>query len=285
VIHGDRAITFYRLKRESDCLAAVLHDSDEGTGASVAVYMPPGIEFMIAALGILKTGAAYVPLDINDPAERTRTMIHRIRPKLVITLPERVNRLSPELEIPVKILGSFHDTGLNDPLKPDPDTGPTHEKATTSYSEAPCDPSSTAYIIHTSGSTGIPKGIAIPHQALMNLLTAFDRLRPIGPGDRCSLWSALNFDVSVYEIWSALMSGATLYIPDDMVRFDATAFIQWLSDHLITSAYFPPFMMADLARATAFPKHLKRLLTGVSAIPAQLLHDIKKRHPDLCLLN
>lgn len=283
VVQGEKTVSFRRLDRESDRLATALRTNDEASGASVAIYMPPGIEFMIAALGILKTGSAYVPLDINDPAERTRTMIHRIRPKRVITLPELVDRLSPELEIPVKIQTGFQGNDPTDSLKSDTGTG--HTKKAESALESPCDPSFAAYIIHTSGSTGTPKGIPIPHRALMNLLAEFDRLQPIGPEDRCSLWSALNFDVSVYEIWSALMSGATLFIPDDMVRFDAKAFIKWLSVHQITSAYFPPFMISDLARTSVFPKSIKRLLTGVSAIPAQLLYDIKKRHPDLCLIN
>ncbi len=283
VVQGDRAISFQRLDRESDCLAMALQSGEDMSGNTVAIYMPPGIGFVIAALGILKTGAAYVPLDIHDPAERTRNMVHQIRPAQVITLPEQVDRLSPELEIPVKILKTGQVTHPEG--SPAHGTGSIHKKGAISPLVRPCDPASTAYIIHTSGSTGMPKGIPITHQALVNLLAAFDQLMPIGPKDRCSLWSGLNFDVSVYEIWSALVSGATLFIPDDRVRFDAHAFFQWLIDHQITSTYIPPFMIADLARSPVFPESLKRMLTGVSAIPARLLHEIKQRHPDLCLIN
>ena len=283
VVHGDHAMSYKGLDRESDRMATDLQANENLCGNRVAVFMPPGIGFMIAAMGILKTGAAYVPLDINDPAKRTRKMIHQINPAQVITLPDLVHRLSPELRIPVKILkteqyipendSAAHGPGIPCRNKEKSDSGPS------------CDPTSPAYIIHTSGSTGTPKGIPIPHQALVNLLTAFDQLLPMGPGDRCSLWSSLNFDVSVYEIWSALVSGATLFIPDDRVRFDADAFIQYLIDNQITSAYIPPFMIADLARAPVFPMCLKRLLTGVSAISARLLYQIKQRHPDLCLIN
>jgi len=283
VVQGEQTISFQRLDRESDRLAGELKVCQDVSENRVAVYMPPGIDFMIAVLGILKTGAAYVPLDINDPAERIRHMLHRIDPAQVITLPERVDRLSPELAVPVKLLRTGQDP-LPEAL-PEHCTGPAHGPNGVSEPGHPCDPASIAYIIHTSGSTGIPKGIPISHQALSNLLAAFDRLQPIGPKDRCALWSGLNFDVSVYEIWSALVSGATLFIPDDRVRFDAQAFIHWLKDNRITSAYIPPFMIADLARSPVFPNSLKRLLTGVSAIPAQLLYDIKHRHPDLCLIN
>ncbi|MFO7914037.1 MAG: AMP-binding protein, partial [Desulfotignum sp.] len=81
------------------------------------------------------------------------------------------------------------------------------------------------------------------------------------------------------------MSGATLFLPDEMIRFDANVFIQWLADNKITSAYIPPFMIADLARSDTLPASLKRLLTGVSAIPAQLLYEIKHRLPSPCLIN
>jgi len=283
VVQGGQTISFQRLDRESDRLAGELQSCQDVSENRVAVYMPPGIEFMIAILGILKTGAAYIPLDINDPAERIRHMLHRIDPVQVITLPERVDRLSPELAVPVKLLRTWQDP-LPEAL-PEHCAGPAHGPNGVSEPGHPCDPASIAYIIHTSGSTGIPKGIPISHQALINLLAAFDRLQPIGPKDRCALWSGLNFDVSVYEIWSALVSGATLFIPDDLIRFDARAFIQWLQENRITSAYIPPFMITDLAGSPVFPNSLKRLLTGVSAIPSQLLYDIKQRHPDLCLVN
>jgi acyl-CoA synthetase (AMP-forming)/AMP-acid ligase II len=106
VVHGDHVISYKGLDRESDRLATELQADENLSGNRVAVFMPPGIAFMTAAMGILKTGAAYVPLDINDPAERVRKMIHRINPAQVITLPDLVHRLSPELEIPVKILNT-----------------------------------------------------------------------------------------------------------------------------------------------------------------------------------
>ena len=283
VVQGRQTISFQRLDRESDRLAGELQVCQDISENRIAVYMPPGIEFIIAVLGILKTGSAYIPLDINDPAERIRHMLHSIDPVQLITLPEQVDRLSPELAVPVKLLKTVQETLPEVLLKHS--TGPAHDPEGLFGPDGLCNPASIAYIIHTSGSTGIPKGIPISHQALSNLLAAFDRLQPIGPKDRCALWSGLNFDVSVYEIWSALVSGATLFIPDDLVRFDAQAFIQWLKDNRITSAYIPPFMIADLARSPVFPNSLKRLLTGVSAIPAQLLYDIKHRHPDLCLVN
>ncbi|MCG8633370.1 MAG: condensation domain-containing protein, partial [Desulfobacterales bacterium] len=128
------------------------------------------------------------------------------------------------------------------------------------------------------------KGIGISHSAVLNLLEAFDSIRGLGGKDRCTLWASLNFDVSVYEIWSALLSGAALYIPDEELRFDPDGFINWLAGEKITSAYIPPFMIAPMA-ATDAPLVLKRMLTGVDPIPEPLLCEIKKKIPGLSLIN
>ncbi|MCF8113218.1 MAG: amino acid adenylation domain-containing protein [Desulfotignum sp.] len=282
VVQTSQHISFHDLDIESDRVAAELTVNGEFSRSRVAVYMSAGIGFITAALGILKTGATYVPLDVNDPAARTLEMIRRIKPAQVITHQNLAGRLSVDPAVPVMVWKTARQPRRYDPA--DPGTGPGDEKAGR-FRRTGCDPAAPAYIIHTSGSTGIPKGIPISHQALDNLLNAFNRLQPIGPQDRCALWSGLNFDVSVYEIWSALVSGATLFIPDEMIRFDADAFIAWLTDNRITSAYIPPFMIADLARSNTLPASLKRMLTGVSAIPAQLLYEIRRKLPGLCLIN
>ena len=104
--------------------------------------------------------------------------------------------------------------------------------------------------------------------------------------DRSALWSGLNFDVSIYEIWSSLLSGGTLCIPDASLRTDETKYINWLKNQKITSAYIPPFMVEPLARhQQKAPIGFKRLLTGVEPIPEHLLCTIKKNTPGLCLIN
>ncbi|HEV2735411.1 MAG TPA: condensation domain-containing protein, partial [Longimicrobiaceae bacterium] len=122
----------------------------------------------------------------------------------------------------------------------------------------------------------------------MNLLADFWERRPLGPGDRCSAWTSPSFDVSVYEIFSALAAGAALLFPAEEVRTSTGAFVRWLSTAGITAAYVPPFMLEELAAEAerapgAFP--LRRLLVGVEPIPEPLLARIAVAIPGVCIVN
>ncbi|MCG8618977.1 MAG: amino acid adenylation domain-containing protein [Desulfobacterales bacterium] len=269
VVSPEGQITYGELEQAAENLAEDLTAAGVTCGSRVPICLAPGIDFIRTALAVLKAGGTYVPLDINDPADRTRSMADRLHASLAVTLSSETSRFNPALRT------MYIDTYPETPL-PSAETGPVVclEVA----------PENHAYIIHTSGSTGTPKGIGISHDAVGNLLQAFNRIRPITPGDRCSLWSALNFDVSVYEIWSALMAGATLFIPEERLRFDPDLFLEWLAMEKITSAYIPPFMIERMATKDFGPR-LKRMLTGVDPIPESLLCDIKQRIPGLTLIN
>jgi amino acid adenylation domain-containing protein len=275
VVSKQSCISYQVLDRYSDQIASTIAAANIHSTGRILTYLPSGIDFINAILGVLKAGFAYAPVDINDPPSRTRDLIKNLAPDLIITTPS----LEPKLELPQVPLLILDETqgaifhNLPDCKGPAPEVRP-HPPL-----------NSLAYIIYTSGSTGDPKGIGIPHGAVINLMDAFNLEKRIGPKDKCALWSNLNFDVSTYEIWSALLTGACLYIPEDSVRFAPLAFMDWLTTHGITSAYIPPFMISEMAVAPKLPHTLKRMLTGVNPIPEQLLRDIKAKIPGLCLLN
>ena len=105
---------------------------------------------------------------------------------------------------------------------------------------------------------------------MTNLLSDFQNRQPLGPGDICSWWTSLNFDVSVYEIFSPLIEGASLIVTPDYVRSSGPDLMEWLCDQHVTSAYIPPFMVADMqqwVRKNPGKSKLKRLLVGVEPIP------------------
>lgn len=273
VVCQGQQITYGRLEARSDRIASALLARETGPQARIGLFMPPETPFIAAMIGVLKSGAIYMPLDINDPAPRTAAILQNSRPELIITLAEFEASLPDQ--VPRILLDAQGRVMEEAPHLQLP-------RESTAYCQMP---SAIAFIIHTSGSTGIPKGIPISHQAILNLLDQFDRLRKIGIRDRCSLWAGLNFDASVYEMWSALVSGASLHIPEETTRFDPRKFLIWMGTEQITSAFVPPFMISDLAGLEPMPVSLKRLLTGVSAIPADLLHDIREKIPGLCLVN
>ncbi len=282
VRHEEQGITYKALASAAQRLSRrikTFHATPCGNKI-IALYLHPGISAIVAMLGILKAGHAYLPLDMNDPLYRTVEIIEDATPSLIITSASHKPRVENK-NIEVLLIDDFL-----------PPTHPTDEQTKIQNKEITCENNeislsdATAYVIYTSGSTGKPKGIPIKHQALINLLEDFQARCPLDHTDRCALWANMNFDVSVYEIWSALLSGATLHIPDEPMKTDATGFIHWLGTNSISSAYIPPFMIADLA-ANQIQKTIpfKRLLTGVEPIPERLLCTIKRNTPGICLIN
>ncbi len=145
-----------------------------------------------------------------------------------------------------------------------------------------------AYVIYTSGSTGRPKGVGCRHAGVVNLLADLARRLPIAAGDACSCWTSISFDVSVYEIWSALLSGGALHLVPDHVRSSGPAFIEWLQARQIRSAYIPPFLLRDLdvwLGQAAAPLPLRRLLVGVEPLSEALLASIGAGIPGVLIVN
>src|SRR5262249_12115013 len=131
-----------------------------------------------------------------------------------------------------------------------------------------------AYVIYTSGSTGRPKGVACTHRAVMNLLDDFEKRQQLGSGDSCALWTSGSFDVSVYEIFSALTRGAELQVVPEELKYDGEGYIEWLASRRITSAYVPPFNVVELKEyleRNYEKSSLRRLLVGVEPIEQALL--------------
>jgi amino acid adenylation domain-containing protein len=145
-----------------------------------------------------------------------------------------------------------------------------------------------AYVIYTSGSTGTPKGVECHHQGVINFLRDFEGREPIGPGDGCSAWTNLSFDVSVYELFSALTAGGTVHIVPEHIRSNGEAYVQWLRQREIASSYVPPFVLPALADAVAHNGSgwkLRRLLVGVEPIAESLLVALMASIPGLNIIN
>ena len=102
-----------------------------------------------------------------------------------------------------------------------------------------------AYLIYTSGSTGRPKGVAVTHRGVVNLLADCQARAPLAAGDAGALWTSSAFDVSVYEIFAALLSGGALHVAAPALRAEPDAYFRWLEQAGIVSAYIAPFQLAE----------------------------------------
>lgn len=272
VVLGQRSLSYREIDERSNRLARRLRALGVGVDAPVAVCLDRTPDLVVALLAAMKAGGAYVPLDPAYPRDRLAFMLEDTASPVLLT-EEKLLDLLPERRAHTIRL----DTGWSEVA------GESAEPL-----GGTAGPDKLAYIIYTSGSTGKPKGVCCRHASVLNLFADFDRRAPLAPGDRCGLWTSVSFDVSVYEIFSALLAGGTLYIASDAIRYDSGAFIPWLAEHRIASAYVPPLMLGDLdewIRAHPGRLALRRLLVGVEPINETLLASIMAGVPGLAIIN
>ncbi|MDT5224315.1 MAG: hypothetical protein QOG19_1722, partial [Mycobacterium sp.] len=196
-----RSMTYRELDQAANRLAHLLTGHGVGPGQSVALLFGRSAQAIVAILGVLKTGAAYLPIDPAVPADRIAFMLTDAAPIAAVTTADLAARLD-EHDMPV--------IDVNDPrIDSQPSTA----------LPAP-DPDDIAYFIYTSGTTGVPKGVAITHHNVTQLLASLDAaLTTPGPVKVSTQWHPYAFDASVREIWGALFHGGRLVVvPESAVR-------------------------------------------------------------------
>jgi natural product biosynthesis luciferase-like monooxygenase protein len=201
VIFGDRELSYRELDERANRLAWLLRARNVGPGSVVGVCVPRSLDMMATLLGVLKAGAAYLPLDPDYPASRLRFMVEDAGAALVVGTSETLAALAPYSDA----LAVDNDSALASA----PDT------RLSSVPECRASTHDLMYVIYTSGSTGRPKGVLVPHRNVLNLLEAMDE--HLGDGAR-AVWLALtsiSFDISVLELFWPLSRGGTVVIQED----------------------------------------------------------------------
>jgi len=243
LIFRDQRLTYAELDGKSEALARHLAAIGVGRENVVAILLDRGADFVIAALGAMKAGAAYLPLDPSAPASRLAFQLGDASPLALISLPAH----RPPRE---HFSGSWIDAG-NLPDLP----GTAH------LPDPPAPgPQDLAYIIYTSGTTGQPKGVMIEQRSLTSLCHWFTRHYAITSEDRTTAFAPFIFDASVWEIFPMLMQGATVHILDEDTRHDLPRLHEYLRREGITVAYFLS-QVAEMIDGTMLPD-LRLLLSG-----------------------
>lgn len=204
---SDGEVSWKDLNCRADFLAARLSENGIGRGSRVAIYLKRDSYLLSAILGILKTGAAYVPLDREFPVERIRYILQDCQANLVIVSPGSSESDFPN-DCPVMIYP--------------PAAEPTHTAGDDKPRYPPPTDSDTVYIMYTSGSTGRPKGVVVRHRNLVNFFTAMDSLL----GEISGTWLAMTsyaFDISVLELLWTLCRGVTVMLPTETYPAAETA--------------------------------------------------------------
>jgi len=251
VICENERLTYSELDRRANQLAHHLQGLGAGLESLVGICMKRSPEMLVGLLGILKTGAAYLPLDPAYPKDRLAFMIADACVKLVVTQEDLEERTS-ECAQHVCLDSDWKEIEKGSGISP---------AAVTS-------PDNLAYVIYTSGSTGKPKGVLIEHRGVVNVIEASIKKFGIHRGSRVAQLGSLNFDVSVLEIFSALLSGATLFLVDSMVSMSGVELGRFLRENGITAMAIPPSLL-DLVPAGDYPA-LRSIVVGGEACTAEV---------------
>ncbi|MEU9291696.1 amino acid adenylation domain-containing protein, partial [Streptomyces sp. NPDC048275] len=258
LVHGTTRTTYGELDARANHVARLLVQRGIGPEQYVAVALPRSTELVVALLAVLKTGAAYLPIDPEYPADRIAYVLDDARPALVLTNGELAGRL-PDSDVPHLRLDQAART---DAL---PDADPRQRERT-----AAARPDHPAYVIYTSGSTGRPKGVVVPRGALDNFLAAMAHRLRTTADDRLLAVTTVGFDIAGLELYLPLLSGATVVLADrDEVR-DPDALRDLITREAVTVMQATPSLWHALAAEHGDALKDVRVLVGGEALPTGL---------------
>ncbi|MCE5219205.1 condensation domain-containing protein, partial [bacterium] len=226
---GQEPLSYRELEALATALAHRLRGLGVGSGALVATWLEPSVEMVVAWLAILKAGAAYVPLDPASPAQRLGLLLDDTGAQVVITSAHLTAQL-PQRDL-TQVLLDLKDVS----------TGEVPAEALPA-----CSAEDLAYVMYTSGSTGQPKGVAIPHRGITRLVCNTDFIS-LGPGMRVAQASNCAFDAGTFEVWGALLNGACLVGLDRDTALDPQRLAQALTDRRIGTLFLTTALFHEIA--------------------------------------
>ena len=225
---GAQALTWAELDEATCGVARALAEAGVGPGDRVAIVLRRSIASMVAVHGVLRCGAAYVPIDADTPVARRERIAELCTPAAVLTEPGQAGRV--EMLAPVVL-------GLDSPLD---------ELRATAPPDVEINASDDAYIIFTSGSTGEPKGIVHTHGSGLAYGEGAALLYELSPADRVAFTNALHFDMSTFELFSAPIAGAAVAVVTEIEMRFPVEFARVLAEQAVTVVFTVPFALVSL---------------------------------------
>ncbi|MFE9258349.1 amino acid adenylation domain-containing protein [Streptomyces sp. NPDC006879] len=277
VTHEGSHLTYGELNSRANQLARLLVERGAGPGQIVALALPRSAELVVAVLAVLKSGAAYLPLDSSYPAARLQLVVEDAEPALLVT-DAGTMPLLPDTGTEALVLG---DHAVEAELAVHPTTDLDDGERTGALT-----PDHPAYVIHTSGSTGRPKGVVIPHSNVIRLFETSALHFDFGAEDVWTLFHSYAFDFSVWELWGPLLHGGRLVIVSYETSRSPRALRQLLHEEGVTVLNQTPSAFQQLVQADATlaegaePLALRYVIFGGEALEPAQLRSWVERHGD-----
>ncbi|MGF0004876.1 amino acid adenylation domain-containing protein [Bacillus altitudinis] len=248
--------TYEELNNRANTVAARLISSGTKPGDRIGILTRPSLEMTAVVLGVLKAGAAFVPIDADYPAQRIAYMLEDCGAEVLL--------IQNGLTAPPSFTG--HTLFIEEAVE-----GEAHEI------QVPIKPTDLAYMIYTSGTTGQPKGVMVEHQSLVNLAFWHNDAFQVTKQDRTAKYAGFGFDASIWEMFPTWMAGAELHIIDEAIRLDMIKLNTYFNDEGITIAFLPTQLCEQFM---SMDNHsLRYLLTGgdklkqVKPVPYKLVNN------------
>ena len=280
------SLTYGALERESSRLAHLLRREGVQPGDRVALYLNKSVESVLGIFAVLKAGAAYVPLDPMAPPQRLTLIVNDCGVRHVLTTAAKVAVIAEGK------LGEAIEFGLLMDMAPsaipasatvrwrrrgeaagEPDSAP----------DVPISETDLAYILYTSGSTGVPKGVMISHRNALAFVDWAADCFDIRPDDRLSNHAPFHFDLSVFDLYAAIRNGASVHLVPEMFAFFPASLIRFMEDNRITVWYSVPSVLTLLLQhgnlgAASLPD-LRVVLFAGEVFPAKHLRALMQTLP------
>ncbi|MCA2219577.1 non-ribosomal peptide synthetase, partial [Jidongwangia harbinensis] len=265
VTFGGESLTYGELSARVDGLARWLRSRGVGAESRVAVLVPRSVELVVALLAVVRAGGAYVPVDVDYPADRVRFMVEDAAPVLVLSTAELADRV-PDAGVPVVLLDDLAVGAPADVELPLPRAGQA------------------AYVIYTSGSTGRPKGVVVSHANVVRLFSSTGQWFGFGADDVWTMFHSAAFDFSVWELWGPLLAGGRLVVVPFAVSRSPQEFLRLLVEQRVTVLNQTPSAFYQLLAADADEPHwgdrlhLRYVVFGGEALDLRRLEPWLERH-------
>ncbi|NDI35232.1 non-ribosomal peptide synthetase [Chengkuizengella sediminis] len=260
LVFGNEQISYKELNEKANQLAHLLREKEVKPGSLIGIMLNRSMDMIIAILGVLKAGGAYLPIDPNYPLKRIEYTINDAQADILLVHSDFVNKISSNgTEILI----------VNESLY----KGNTSNLINVNHSE------DLAYTIYTSGSTGNPKGVMISHKAVHNFIEAMCRQIPFGESKSILALTTISFDIFVLETLLPLMKGMSIVIADENQQIDAKALKEVITRNDVDMIQITPsrlkMMMAEDLNL-GFLNHVAEVLLGGEALPTNLFESLKQ---------